>query len=105
MRPKFTYLRSKSRRMAVAALDCQLCGAAGPSQCAHSNQAIHGKGRGIKASDAFCAALCPRCHSMIDSSYSLSGEERTAMWDEAYRKTEAALGENPYVQHRTDAGK
>jgi len=91
MRPKFAYLRSKARRMAVAALDCQLCGAAGPSQCSHSNQSKHGKGRGIKASDEFTAALCPRCHDMIDSSYSMSGEAREALWNEAYRNTLEAL--------------
>ena len=95
MRPKFTYLRSKSHRMAVAALDCQLCGKAGPSQCSHSNQAIHGKGRGIKASDIYTAALCPRCHEMVDSSYLLTGEERQALWDQAYQKTQVALGVFP----------
>ncbi len=91
MRPKFTYLRSKSHRMAVASLDCQLCGAAGPSQCSHSNQAVHGKGRSIKASDEFTAALCPRCHEMVDSSYSLSGEARESLWNKAYRNTLKAL--------------
>ena len=91
MRPKFNYLRSKSHRMAVAALDCQLCGAAGPSQCSHSNQAAHGKGRSIKASDEFTAALCPRCHEMVDSSYSLSGEARESLWNEAYRNTQSTL--------------
>jgi hypothetical protein len=105
VRPKFTYLRSKSHRMAVAALDCQLCGKAGPSQCAHSNQAIHGKGRGIKASDAFCAALCPRCHDMIDSGYSLSRDERMQLWNQAHAKTEAALRVNTDTAPPAAAGK
>jgi hypothetical protein len=91
MRPKFTYLRSKSHRMAVAALDCQLCGKAGPSQCSHSNQAIHGHGRGIKASDIFTAALCPRCHERIDSGYSMSREERQELWNTAHARTLEAL--------------
>ena len=91
MRPKFNYLRSEKLRKKVASLDCQLCGASGPSQCSHSNQAIHGKGRSIKASDEFTAALCSRCHEMVDSSYSLSGEAREALWNEAYRNTQQTL--------------
>jgi hypothetical protein len=105
MRPKFTYLRSKSHRMAVAALDCQLCGKPGPSQCAHSNQAIHGKGRGIKASDEYCAALCPRCYDMIDSGYSLSREDRQELWNLAHARTERALGVSPNSAPPAAAGK
>jgi hypothetical protein len=77
--------------MAVAALDCMLCGKGGPSQCSHSNQAIHGHARSIKASDEFVAALCPTCHSMIDSSYRLSGEERQELWNLAHERTCKAL--------------
>ena len=57
------------------------------TQAAHSNWAKHGKGRGIKASDEFTAALCYTCHSELDQGMCLSKEERQTMWDEAHRKT------------------
>jgi hypothetical protein len=91
-RAKFHYFRSRAHLMAVASLDCQLCGKGGPSQAAHSNQAIHGKGRSIKASDEYTAALCPRCHTEIDSGSHLTGEQRVQLWDLAYQRTCAALG-------------
>ena len=91
MRPKFAYFRSEKHRRTVAALDCQHCGAAGPSQAAHSNLAAHGKGRAIKASDEYLAALCPRCHTMVDESYTLTQEQRNAIWAQAYLSTRKAL--------------
>ena len=98
-RSKFPYVRSRAHLMAVSALDCQLCGKGGPSQAAHSNQAIHGKGRSIKASDEYTAALCQSCHAEIDSGHYLTSEERTRIWDLAYQRTCASLGktriENP----------
>jgi len=45
---KFVYRRSKTHLQNVASLPCQLCGVDGRTQAAHSNQLIHGKGRGIK---------------------------------------------------------
>jgi hypothetical protein len=94
MRPKFDYFRSEAHLRNVAALDCQACGAPGPSQAAHSNKAIHGKGRSIKASDKFTAALCPVCHRMVDESYSLTQAERDRIWYEAFRKTRIELAKN-----------
>ena len=91
-RAKFPYFRSRAHLMAVAALDCQLCGKGGPSQAAHSNQAIHGKGRSIKASDEYTAALCQSCHMEIDSGHNLTGEQRAQLWDLAYQRTCATLG-------------
>ena len=89
--PKFTYLRSKTLLRKVAALPCQICHAGAPSQASHSNQAIHGKGRGIKASDEFTAALCPSCHYEIDQGKKLSREEKLAWWEQAYENTQKAL--------------
>ena len=86
-RPKFEYFRSEAHLRNVAALDCQSCGAPGPSQAAHSNKSAHGKGRSIKASDEFTAALCPACHRMVDESYSLTQEERDRKWFMAYQRT------------------
>jgi hypothetical protein len=85
--PKFNYYRSKAHLKNVAELPCQHCGTEGQTQAAHSNWAKHGKGRGIKASDEFTAALCYSCHAELDQGMSLSREERKAMWDNAHAKT------------------
>jgi len=84
---KFKYLRSKKHLQNVAELPCQHCGTEGQTQAAHSNWAEHGKGRGIKASDEYTAALCYTCHAELDQGMSLSREERRVMWDIAYAKT------------------
>lgn len=57
---------------------------------AHSNQSKHGKGRGIKASDQYVAALCYACHTWLDQG-SASREAKVAMWDEAHRLTRMIL--------------
>jgi hypothetical protein len=103
-RAKFPYFRSRAHLMAVSALDCQLCGKGGPSQAAHSNQAIHGKGRSIKASDEYTAALCQSCHTEIDSGHHLTGEQRAQLWDLAYQRTCAALGKT-LIDNDTQRGK
>ena len=92
--PKFQYLRSKAHLKRVAALPCQICFAPAPSQASHSNQAIHGKGRGIKASDEFTAALCPSCHYEIDQGKNLDRDARFAWWEEAYQRTKKLLETN-----------
>jgi ferredoxin len=53
-------------------------------QAAHSNMAQHGKGRGIKASDEYTAALCQTCHYKIDQGLKLSKKERQDLWTEAH---------------------
>ena len=87
MRPKFNYFRSKKHLMNVASLPCQNCYIEGQTQAAHSNQAEHGKGRGIKASDEFTAALCQACHTELDSGARLTKEQRRDLWQMAYQKT------------------
>ena len=73
-------------------LPCQHCGIDDGSVCgAHSNQAKHGKGRGIKAGDEFCASLCHACHLALDQGRTMTRTERTQMWDAAHAKTVAAL--------------
>ena len=86
-RPKFKYVRSEALRRAVASLPCQHCGIVGQTQCSHSNQAKHGHGSKIKSSDEYSAALCVRHHAMVDSSYSMTGQEREDMWQAAHEKT------------------
>ena len=85
--PKFQYTRSKELRMAVAALPCQLCGSTNMVQAAHSNQLVHGKGRGVKASDEYIAALCQRHHYEIDQGSHLSKDERIQEWTRAHENT------------------
>ena len=49
-------------------LPCQNCGADdGTISPAHSNLSEHGKGKGLKAHDAFWAALCNACHRWLDN--------------------------------------
>ncbi len=85
---KFTYVRSKALLEACRLIPCQNCGCDDGTVCAaHSNQAQHGKGKSIKASDVFVASLCFRCHSSLDQGAQLSRNEREAMWTEAHRKT------------------
>jgi hypothetical protein len=65
-------IRSEQLRRAVASLPCQCCRIEGYTQAAHSNLMEHGKGRGLKASDAALMALCcdrpgiVGCHTRLD---------------------------------------
>ena len=93
MIPKFSYFRSKAHLKNVASLPCQNCGIEGQTQAAHSNWAEHGKGRSIKASDEFVAALCQTCHAELDQGQHLSKEQRRQMWDQAYERTKEKLRE------------
>ena len=58
-------MRSPKRLTEIRKLPCVRCGSPN-SQAAHSNSAKHGKGRGIKASDAFVIPLCAICHAAFD---------------------------------------
>lgn len=53
---------------------------------AHSNQAKHGKGMGIKARDEFTVPACMECHYAIDQSGQFSKKEKFAFWEAAYSK-------------------
>jgi hypothetical protein len=90
---KFNYYRSKKHLKNVASLDCQICGATGFIQAAHSNQMQHGKGRGIKSSDEYTAALCLKCHFEVDQGKDLTKDERQLMWYLAHNLTVAKLCE------------
>jgi hypothetical protein len=87
-RPKFNYFRSRKHLMNVAELPCQNCYIEGQSQAAHSNWVdLGGKGRGLKSSDEYTAALCQACHTMIDSGARLDKQQRRDLWRMAYQKT------------------
>lgn len=86
--PKFEYVRSKKLMDAYRMIPCQHCGIDDGSVCGcHSNWSKHGKGRGIKASDEYCASLCGLCHFMLDRGASLTADERWDMWFKAHVKT------------------
>lgn len=89
--PKFQYVRSRKLLKAVASLPCQHCGRQGCTQAAHSNQSAHGKGRSIKASDVYTAALCETCHSALDQGSHMTREQRVTLWTNAWRNTVRAL--------------
>ena len=59
-------VRDSKRLAAIRRLPCCECGRAAPSQAAHSNFSIHGKGRGIKASDEYVIPLNRVCHVAFD---------------------------------------
>ena len=91
MRAKFQYWRSQKHLRNVASLPCQTCGLEGQTQAAHSNMATHGKGRGIKASDHFTAALCFACHHDLDAGHRLTKEQKQQMFLDALKNTWAEL--------------
>ena len=83
MRAKFKYWRSKKHLTNVASLPCQHCGLEGQTQAAHSNLSVHGKGRSIKASDEYTAALCFACHHDLDAGHRLTKEQKQKMFLDA----------------------
>lgn len=85
---KFTYIRSPALLKACREIACTNCGRQDGTVCAaHSNQAVHGKGRSIKASDVFVASLCHACHSALDQGAAMSRVERESLWDACHRQT------------------
>ena len=88
MSEKFTYIRSPALLKVCRQIPCQNCGRSDGTVCAaHSNQAKHGKGRGIKASDVFVASLCSICHTALDQGTGMTRAERVRMWDACHKKT------------------
>jgi len=88
---KQTYIRSKPLLKLVSGLDCQRCGSGSQVQAAHSNMSQHGKGKSIKASDQYTAALCQTCHFEIDQGSKMSRAERQDAWTSAHIKTVKSL--------------
>ena len=85
-------MRSPKRLAEIRKLPCVRCGNPN-SQAAHSNSAKYGKGRGIKASDAFVIPLCQSCHSDFDQ-YKLGNREQSeAMFEKWLVKTELMMNQ------------
>lgn len=72
--------RDKQRLDAIRALCCCECGASPRSQAAHSNFGIHGKGKGIKASDEYTIPLCASCHQKFDQNLSQQTRQQQMDW-------------------------
>lgn len=90
--------RNLTLLMAVRGAPCQHCGTQDGTVCAaHSNQQRDGKGTGIKAHDYRVAALCHKCHMMIDQGSSMSKAERREAWEEAHRGTIGWLFANKVI--------
>lgn len=79
-KPKHEYMRSPALMRAYRTLRCQHCGSSDRVFGAHSNWAIHGKGKSIKADDNRCASLCWACHTLLDQGSWLTEQERKLMW-------------------------
>ena len=89
---KFQYIRSPALLKACREIACSNCGRQDGTVCAaHSNQAIHGKGRSIKASDVFVASLCHTCHANLDQGAAMSNAERKTLWNACHIQTLRAL--------------
>ena len=73
-------MRSPKRLAEIRKLPCVRCGNPN-SQAAHSNSAKHGKGRSIKASDAFVIPLCFKCHAAFDRFELGNREQSEAMFE------------------------
>ena len=56
----------------------------------HANWSDYGKGMGIKAPDIYTVPGCFRCHTCLDSGFSLTGDEKRATWEWAYTRWSAA---------------
>lgn len=52
----------------------------------HSNQTIHGKGKGIKAHDVYTIPGCRSCHNELDQGMRYTRAEKFALWDAGYAR-------------------
>jgi hypothetical protein len=90
--PKFVYVRSEALMKAYRLIPCQGCGRADGTVCgAHSNWAVHGKGRSVKASDDRCASLCFACHQELDQGSAFTEAQRRMFWWRSHVNTVANL--------------
>ena len=93
MHQKAHPMRSESYRRWVSTLACMGCGIEDFTQAAHSNQAKHGKGLSLKASDLYTFPLCaphwgrPGCHFEHDQCMGMTKDTRDALEDEYIART------------------
>lgn len=72
--------RDSKRLKAIRKMICCECGADAPSQAAHSNFGVHGKGKGIKADDKYTIPLCVNCHQDFDQMRMGLDREQSLRW-------------------------
>lgn len=89
--------RSLDLLAAVRNLPCVHCGVIGV-QAAHSNRLIHGKAKGIKASDAAIMALCVTEHMALDNGKKYSKRDLETLQDAYIVKTYIELERAGYLQ-------
>lgn len=72
--------RDKNRLEQIRSLCCCQCGASPRSEAAHSNFSIHGKGKGIKADDAYTIPLCASDHAAFDQNLLQQTRQQQLDW-------------------------
>ena len=72
--------RDSGRLKKIRLMICCACGADAPSQAAHSNFGIHGKGKGIKASDEYTIPLCHKHHNELDQNLKQQTRQQQLDW-------------------------
>jgi hypothetical protein len=97
-RPKFAYVRSTGYLRFVASQPCFVCGLEGQTQAAHSNQAKHGKGRSVKASDVYTFPLCFQHHAMHDMCWEMTKAERDALEDQYVSRMQAIAADAGWIE-------
>lgn len=90
------YMRDAKRLAEIRKLPCVRCGNPN-SQAAHSNSSGHGKGRGVKADDAYTVPLCVGCHQRFDRFELGTRTESEAMFEKWLVKTELMMRKNEDV--------
>lgn len=96
MFPKQSAGRSPHYRDMARGQDCMLripgvcCGDPQTTVLAHSNQALHGKGMSLKASDWYGVWACHTCHTHLDQGKA-TREQKAAMFDQGLARMEARL--------------
>ncbi|MDE1828241.1 MAG: DUF1364 family protein [Candidatus Micrarchaeota archaeon] len=81
-------IRSRAITQSAEHEACCICHSNGTTVFAHSNHAMHGKGKGIKSHDIFGAYLCYKCHARYDG-----GELPTMVFFKAMAETQLKLVE------------
>lgn len=86
-------MRNSKRLASVRQLPCVRCGNP-DSQAAHSNSSKHGKGRGIKADDAYTVPLCHGCHTLFDQYKLGNRQESEKLFEQWLVKTELMMSKS-----------
>lgn len=85
---KHVYVRSRVLLDNVRLLEnCCFCGQVRGVMACHSNWAIHGKGKSVKADDNRIAAGCDTCHRELDQGKQYTEDEKKRYWWLAHKVT------------------